>query len=138
NIFDEEDSVFLSNFPTENNDYNINKYVYNTWKKIFYIRKKFINLYESVRQLNQLGSTLETKITIVYGKNYNDVFNDVELLNMVLGSWDIKYKLSLEKEDVFNLEISKSKYKKCNRCWRYINNIKNGLCIRCTQVIHQF
>ncbi|MDR0915403.1 MAG: isoleucine--tRNA ligase, partial [Endomicrobium sp.] len=39
NIFDEEDSVFLSNFPTENNDYNINKYVYNTWKKIFYIRK---------------------------------------------------------------------------------------------------
>jgi isoleucyl-tRNA synthetase len=135
NIINNKDSVFLSDFPIANVNYNIETSVYNIWTKIFYIRKKFITLYESFRKINQLKSTLETEVTILYGINYSDVFDDISLLNIVLGSWDIKYKLNLYKDDMLKLEIRKSKYNKCNRCWRYINDIKNGLCLRCKQVI---
>jgi isoleucyl-tRNA synthetase len=140
NVFNNgnESSVFLSNFPIVNSNYHLNESTHEIFTKMFYIRKLFIHNYETFRKLHKLSSTLETAITITYGKNYDEVFNDISLLNIVLGSWDIKYKLSLDKEDELNIVLSRSKYQKCNRCWRYIDNIKNGLCLRCTQVISSF
>ncbi|MDR0890909.1 MAG: isoleucine--tRNA ligase [Endomicrobium sp.] len=131
-------SVFLSNFPIVNTCYNIKQDMEEIWKKIFFIREQCINLYENLRLKLGIGSILETSISITYGSLYKNVFQEIDLLKLVLGNWDINYNLDLIKDDALNIEINKSKYNKCNRCWRHINDIENGLCKRCQHVINLY
>jgi isoleucyl-tRNA synthetase len=127
-------SIFLSDFPVTNSRYILNAETLEKWKKILYVRKIALVAYEKLRQSKVIGSNLEASLNIKHGQKYNEIFKDLKLLNLVLGSWDIKCSF-LDKEDGLLIESAKSEYEKCARCWRHINGIKDGLCPRCREVI---
>jgi isoleucyl-tRNA synthetase len=127
-------SVFLSDFPIINSKYILQAGTIEKWEKILEVREKALSVYEKLRQSKVIGSNLEVSLNIVYGNKYAEVFKDPKLINLALGSWDIKCKAS-NKEDELIVEAVKSNYKKCARCWRHIDDIKDGLCPRCLEAL---
>ncbi|MDR2351381.1 MAG: isoleucine--tRNA ligase [Endomicrobium sp.] len=125
-------SVFLSDFPIMNSKYILQAKTIEKWKRILKAREKALFSYEKLRQNKVIGSNLEASLNITYGHKYTEAFKDLKLVNLSLGSWDIKYKNS-DKEDELTIEAVKSEYKKCVRCWRHIDGIKNDLCPRCLE-----
>jgi isoleucyl-tRNA synthetase len=127
-------SVFLSDFPIMNSKYILQAKTIEKWERILELREKALFSYEKLRQNKIIGSNLEASLSITYGHKYIEAFKDLKLINLSLGSWDIKYKNS-DKEDELTIEAVKSEYKKCVRCWRHIDGIKNDLCPRCSEVL---
>ncbi|MDR3256172.1 MAG: isoleucine--tRNA ligase [Endomicrobium sp.] len=127
-------SVFLSEFPIANSKYILQVEIFEKWEKILDTRKEVSAAYEKLRQSKVIGSNLEASLSITYGQKYNEIFKDLKLVNLTLGSWDIKYNLS-DKEDELHIEAAKSDYEKCVRCWRHIDDVKDTLCPRCRDVI---
>jgi isoleucyl-tRNA synthetase len=127
-------SVFLTDFPFINSKYILHAESLEKWEKILKTREEAMAANEKLRQDKTIGSNLEASLTIVYGKNYEKVFEDKELIKLALGSWDIKFSLS-EKEDLLSVKSEKSSCPKCARCWRHIENVKEGLCPRCGDAV---
>jgi isoleucyl-tRNA synthetase len=127
-------SVFLANFPITNSKYILQAEVLEKWKKILDVRREAQAAYEKLRQNKVIGSNLEASLDITYGQKYSEFFEDLKLVNLSLGSWDIKFKLSNEKDEL-TINASKSEYKKCARCWRHIDGIKDVLCSRCSEAV---
>ncbi|MDR2644518.1 MAG: isoleucine--tRNA ligase [Endomicrobium sp.] len=127
-------SVFLSDFPIMNSKYILQAKTIEKWERILEAREKALFFYEKLRQNKVIGSNLEASLNITYGHKYIEAFKDLKLVNLSLGSWDIKYKNS-DKEDELNIEARKSEYKKCARCWRHIDGIKDDLCPRCLEAL---
>jgi isoleucyl-tRNA synthetase len=125
-------SVFLSDFPIMNSKYILQAKTIEKWERILEAREKALFAYEKLRQNKVIGSNLEASLNITYGHKYIEAFKDLKLINLSLGSWDIKYKNS-DKEDELNIEAVKSEYKKCARCWRHIDGVKDDLCPRCLE-----
>ncbi|MDR3112225.1 MAG: isoleucine--tRNA ligase [Elusimicrobiota bacterium] len=129
-------SVFLSSFPTVNSKYILQSEILDKWEKITNVRKETLNACENLRREKIIGSSLEAEITIKYGKKYEEVFKDLELARIVFGSCDIKA-IPLDNEDKIEVSAKKTGLKKCARCWRHIESIKDDLCLRCKSAIHQ-
>jgi isoleucyl-tRNA synthetase len=127
-------SVFLSDFPIMNSKYILQAKTIEKWERILEAREKALFAYEKLRQNKVIGSNLEASLNITYGHKYIEAFKDLKLVNLSLGSWDIKYKNS-DKEDELNIEAVKSEYKKCARCWRHIDGVKDDLCPRCLEAL---
>jgi isoleucyl-tRNA synthetase len=128
-------SVFLTDFPIINKNYFLQSKVLEKWKKIFVIRKKVLLACERLRQEKVIGSINEASLSIMCGRKYSYIFEDLRVLNLALGSYDIKCDFLANEDDGIHIEASKSKHGKCMRCWRYIDSVKDGLCIRCRDVI---
>jgi isoleucyl-tRNA synthetase len=133
-LYDVTRSVFLSDFPVTNSEYILHAETLEKWEKILYVRKEVLAAYEKLRQNKVIGSNLEASLNIKYGQKYNEIFKDLKLANLILGSWDIKCNFS-DKEDDLLVEAAKSEYERCARCWRHIDGIKDDLCPRCREVI---
>jgi isoleucyl-tRNA synthetase len=127
-------SVFLSDFPIMNQKYILQIEIVEKWEKILEVREKVLSVCEKLRQSKVIGSNLEASLDIIYGDKYSEVFEDSELVNLALGSWDIKYNIS-DKKDELIVKAMKSEYRKCLRCWRHIDGIKDDLCPRCLEVL---
>jgi hypothetical protein len=89
---------------------------------------------EKLRKDKIIGSNLESSLTIKYGSKYEKALNDIDLINIVFGSWDIKLEKSDNEEEI-SFVAGKSSYGKCERCWRHIDHIENGLCERCAEAV---
>jgi isoleucyl-tRNA synthetase len=133
-LHDVKRSVFLSDFPVINSEYILHAEALEKWGKILCVRKEALAAYEKLRQNKVIGSNLEASLNIKYGQKYNEIFKDLKLVNLALGSWDIKCNFS-DNEDDLLIEAVKSEYGRCARCWRHIDGIKDGLCPRCREVI---
>lgn len=133
-VSDMPNSVFLSEFPLTNSKCILQAETLEKWEKILYARQIVLAEFEKLRQDKQIGSNLEGALEINYGQNYKNIFDDKNLVNLALGSWDIKLN---EKKDEELLEVtaSKSKFEKCGRCWRHIEGIKDDLCQRCNEAL---
>ncbi|GHT46840.1 isoleucine--tRNA ligase [Endomicrobiia bacterium] len=128
------ESVFLADFPTANSKYILQTKTFEKWEKILDVRREALSVYEKLRQDKVIGSNLETSLDVTYGQKYSDSFKDPKLINLVFGSWDIRYKIS-DKKDELIIKASKSEYKKCARCWKHIDGIQDDLCQRCLEVV---
>jgi isoleucyl-tRNA synthetase len=135
-LVDIPESVFLANFPKINNEYVFVNYENEKWEKMLHIRKKVFCIYEELRKKKIIGSTLDASVNIIYGKKYADCFKNLYLINLIIENWDTKYENSncINDNDII-INITKSLQKKCIRCWRYIDNVKNDLCLRCSIVM---
>jgi isoleucyl-tRNA synthetase len=129
-------SVFLSEFPIINSKYILQAQTIEKWEKILKVREQALSSYEKLRQSRIIGSNLEASLNITYGHKYTEAFKDLKLASLALGSWDIKYKKS-DKEDELVIEAVKSDYRKCARCWRHIDGIKDDLCPRCLEALNK-
>ena len=95
------------------------------------IKQQVLAETEKLRKDKIIGSNLESSLTIKYGSKYEKALNDIDLINIVFGSWDIKLEKSDNAEEI-SVVAGKSSYGKCERCWRHIDGInENGLCSRC-------
>ncbi|MDR1926091.1 MAG: class I tRNA ligase family protein, partial [Endomicrobium sp.] len=127
-------SVFLADFPETNSKYILPVETLKKWEKILHVRKEVLSVYEKLRQAKLIGSNLEASLDIIYGGKYNEFFKDLKFVDLILGTCDIKCNIS-KKEDDLVIKAARSEYKKCVRCWRYIEGIKDNLCPRCLEVV---
>ncbi|MDR0401496.1 MAG: isoleucine--tRNA ligase [Endomicrobium sp.] len=130
----EYNSIFFEDFPMPNYGQILENKTMEKWKKILDVRKSALIIYEKLRKSKIINSNFEASLNIVYGNEYFDVFKDSELINIVLGTCDIRC-FFLNGEKKFSIEATMSKLKKCLRCWRYIPDVENNLCFRCREVL---
>ncbi|MCL2798790.1 MAG: isoleucine--tRNA ligase [Endomicrobia bacterium] len=127
-------SVFLADFPIMNSKNILQAEILEKWEKILEVRSQALLGYEKLRQEKIIGSNLEAALKIKYPAKYADVFKDKNLVSLALGSWDLTFE-QVNGEDIISVETFKSEYQKCERCWRHIFGIKNGLCPRCAEAL---
>ncbi|MCL2484842.1 MAG: isoleucine--tRNA ligase [Endomicrobia bacterium] len=127
-------SVFLTDFPIMNSKNILQAETLEKWEKILEARGQALLGYEKLRQEKSIGSNLEAALKIKYSEKYAEVFKDKNLIALALGSWDLTLEQVAE-DDIISVEALKSEYEKCERCWRHIFGIKNGLCPRCAEAL---
>jgi len=130
----QNESVFVADFPITNSKYILQVEILEKWEKILSVRKEALAVYEKLRQSKIIGSNLEASVNITYGQKYVEVFENLKLINLTLGSWDIHCDFS-DKESDFFIKATKSEYEKCSRCWKHVDGIKDNLCSRCREVL---
>jgi len=127
-------SVFLADFPITNSKYILTGVDLEKWDKILEIREKVLAANEKLRQEKVIGSNLQAALKINFGSDFKHAFENINLLNLALGSWDIQAAPTALK-DTIEVLSEKSALEKCDRCWRHIKDVKDGLCPRCAEAI---
>lgn len=132
---DAPESVFLADFPEMNSKYIMQAEALEKWEKIIEIKHEVLVVNEKLRQSKTIGSNLESALHIKYGTDFSSAFEDMDLLNIALGSWDITIE-AVDDEKTLEIKAEKSEYKKCLRCWRHIGGInEDGICRRCAEAV---
>ncbi|MGD6858422.1 MAG: isoleucine--tRNA ligase [Enterobacteriaceae bacterium] len=119
---------------------------YKDWKIIFLIRDDVYNILEKLKEKKEINSSLEVSVNI-YTKNYiykllKKIKNELKFIFITSTVKIKKYKDSKnscfvsKKLNELKIYISKSKYKKCERCWNYDKSVGaifpyKELCNRC-------
>lgn len=128
-------SVFLADFPQPNSKYILEAEILEKWDMMLEARQLVMAENEKLRKEKIIGSNLEAGLIISYGSKYNKVFEDINLVNLALGSWDIKLSKAPD-EETLTVKAEKSVFKKCQRCWRHIKGVdENGVCRRCAEAL---
>ena len=127
-------SVFLADFPITNSKFILTASELEKWDKILTAREKVLASNEKLRQEKIIGSNLQAALTIKYGADFKQVFENMDLLNLALGSWDIAIE-SADAKETLEVSSKKSELEKCDRCWRHIKGVKDGLCPRCKEAV---
>jgi isoleucyl-tRNA synthetase len=128
-------SVILTDFPQTNSKYILEAEILEKWDKMLDVRQAVMAENEKLRQEKIIGSNLEAKLSVSYGAKYDNVFADINLVNLALGSWDIELSKAND-ENVLAVKAEKSGFGKCLRCWRHIRGIdENGVCPRCAEAL---
>ena len=133
---DEEkvESVMLSYYPKVNEKYD-NKELEEKWNKILKIKSLASKQLEEARANKVIGNSLEAKVKIIASNdNYNFIKKNENLLKDVL----IVSKLEIQenKKNIIEVKVEHADGEKCQRCWQYSDDIKNGLCLNCQNVLN--
>ena len=133
---DEEkvESVMLSYYPEVNEKYD-NKELEEKWNKILKIKSLASKQLEEARANKVIGNSLEAKVKIITSNdNYNFIKKNENLLKDVL----IVSKLEIQenKKNIIEVKVEHADGEKCQRCWKYSDDIKNGLCLNCQNVLN--
>lgn len=127
-------SVFLQDMPVANPKCILPPEQEQIWEKLLSIREKVLESNEKLRQDKIIGSNLESALEIKYGADFKEVFDNAALLNLVLGTWDIKSSFDAS-QNSFTVSSAKTSHQKCLRCWRHLEDICGGLCPRCREAL---
>ena len=132
---DLQEFVTLADFPQEKQEYKLDKDVLEKWETLVTIKQQVLAETEKLRKDKVIGSNLEASLVIKYSSKYANALKDIDLVNIVFGSWDIKLK-QVDNMEGFSIIVGKSSFGKCQRCWRHIEGInEDGLCPRCASAI---
>ena len=127
-----EVSVHLTDMP-EVTEYSDSKELNELFDLFFEFKEITYKKLEDIRNEKIIGSSLEAEIKV----NTNDKYN---LLNEKLGNY-LHQLLVVSKvifdENVKDIEVSKSNGKKCERCWNYVDELHDGICHRCENVVNK-
>ena len=126
------ESVFLSEFPKADDKFVFAGELKEKWAKMMEIRNTALTSFEELRRNKEIGSNLEAGITVGFEEKDRRAVENIELLKNVLGTWDVK---TVAKEKA-GVEVKKSELKKCERCWRHIEEVSaEGICPRCAKAL---
>lgn len=136
--FEKEESVFLYSWPSINKKL-YNKKILNDFGKLLNLRSKINEKLEEKRKNKEISSSLEARVILTVQEE------DFELLlkyREILSEFLIISDLVLEKGDVFGIEVQKTSFKKCQRCWKYLSSVGSNekypeLCDHCIKVIEE-
>ncbi|MBN1622201.1 MAG: isoleucine--tRNA ligase [Endomicrobiales bacterium] len=139
-----EESVFLASRPEINEKYVFSKELDDKWKKLSKTRDSVLIKFEELRKDKIIGSNMEGKLEILYSQNDKFLADEKELTQSVMGNWDIELKECADKssETAVNQQ-GKSKFNKCERCWRFTEDVNNNnkfggnLCSRCLKTLEE-
>ena len=131
-LINQEESVFLSNYLSNNNNSN-SKIDSDEWKRLFEIKDSVNQSIEKLRNDNKLKGSLDAIVNI--GANDED-FKILEKLGNELHFLFICSEANIKKESSLNIVITNSEHDKCTRCWhRDISvgksSIHKEICHRC-------
>ncbi len=137
--YKERESVFLETINKER------KYkddiLIKDFEKILELREFVFKLLEEMRINKKIGSSLEADIYIEGEdkiiEKYFDYFPEIFIVSQVKKGKPENFELSSEKENI-KIYVKRSKGEKCDRCWRYLEEVKRNekkICKRCEEVL---
>ena len=132
---DKKESILLLNMPKYYDKYIDNDLI-ETWDEIYEFREEILVYLEKARENKIIGHPLDAKVVIYTKGDEYDKFKDlIEILTMVL----IVSKVELRQGER-KIIIEKASGIKCERCWKYSEEIKENendliLCPRCISAI---
>jgi isoleucyl-tRNA synthetase len=101
------------------------------WEKIRAIRNDVLAALEIKRNEKVIGKSLEAKVTIKTNEDLSDVKPELAAACIVSQVEVVNGGTPLE------IIVEKADGEKCERCWIYSTNIKDGLCERCARVVKE-
>ncbi len=124
------DSIHLMDMPKLVN-YMDRDEVFSLFDKFFELESKVNKALEETRNQKIIGSSLEAEVIIKDDSKYLEV---KEKLGDYLHQLFIVSKVTFAdiEEDVM---VNKSSLEKCDRCWNYVDNVQDGICPRCQEVV---
>jgi len=125
----EIDSVHLCDMP-EVIHYDDELEVVELFNKFFELKEKVNKELEISRNEKVIGSSLEAEVKLKIDEKYNEV---KELLGDKLHQLFIVSKVSYDGNK--EVEVIKHSGEKCERCWNYVDVLKESICERCHNVI---
>ena len=132
NLNNQEESVFLSNYLTNENKDKL-EISNEEWKRLFEIKDSVNQSIEQLRNDNKLKGSLDAVVNI---EAHDADFSIIEKLGTELHFLFISSEANIKKGSSLKINITNSKHEKCVRCWhRDITVGKNDLyreiCQRC-------
>lgn len=129
-------SPMLTDYPVEAKEWD-NKEIATKWKKIIDLKGLCAKQLEISRAEKTIGNSLDARLTLMTSnKNeYKFLKDNEELLRVVLIVSQLEIKESKTKSDDIKIKVEHAKGDKCERCWQYSEDIEDGLCPRCREIL---
>ncbi|MDR0222727.1 MAG: isoleucine--tRNA ligase [Oscillospiraceae bacterium] len=131
---DDAKSVIFNLMPEKTNivaDADFNE----KWDKIRAVREEVLAALEVKRGEKVIGKSLEAKVILKGGEGVIPRA-DLSALLPELASAFIVSRVEYEKGgETLEITVEKAGGEKCGRCWAYSENVKDGLCARCNDVM---
>ena len=130
------ESPMLTDYPEANEKWD-NKELEEKWEKIIKIKNTVSKELELARSAKTIGNSLDAKVSIYANdEEYEFLNNNKDLIKEVL----IVSGLNIEenkrrREEGLGIKVEHADGEKCERCWMYDENTKDGLCPRCKKVL---
>lgn len=134
-----EDSVHVLDYMNTPKEWK-NEQLASDFETLYQIREDSLKKLQNLRDNGIIGSSLEGEIIIQCSQEfYHYIFPYKETLKEML----IVSHIEIIAEEISEIQITaqsayKNKKMKCERCWHFKNNIKDGVCARCQEIIHSF
>ncbi len=106
-----------------------NKILDTKWKELFKIKEAANVAIEEKRTSKEIGSSLEANLKITADSKKFNLLEGIDLAEYFITSKAEKFKSN--NKDELIVEVTKSKGKKCPRCWKILDNV----CSRCEKVM---
>lgn len=141
------ESVFLSDWPTFETEV-LDTEAEKLWDRIIEVRGAILRGLEEARAKELIGHPLDAKVRLKLSEEFKDLAVSVSpsMWEMAAIVSEVEVVDPSSKEELpwldaltgISLEIEKSTYEKCPRCWRRTPEVaEKGLCSRCLSVLHQ-
>ena len=125
-ISDKNDSIHENYFVKIPNQWKNDK-LSKKWSKLFKIKQEANIAIERKRANKEIGSSLEAEIKLILEKEKFELLDDLDLAEYFIVS---KAEKRLSKNNDIKIEVFKAKGKKCERCWKILENE----CERCSNL----
>ena len=142
-------SPMLTSYPVENAEWE-NKEIAEKWEKIIMCKNLVAKELELSRADKVIGNSLDAMVTIKASSNdYKFLKDNEKLIRDVLIVSQLKLEENKKAKDVisnadknsidgnFEIKVEHAKGEKCDRCWQYSEDLKDGLCERCRNVLKE-
>ena len=146
----EESTIFTQIWYEDLLQLNEDEYINSkSWDLIFSVRQHVMKTLESFREHGDIGSGLEAEVTIYCQENTKktlELLGDELRFILITSSANLDSLSSEDGSDIFELpngekikvEVARSKYSKCVRCWHYRSDVGHNskhpqLCSRCIE-----
>jgi len=132
-----KNSIHLESIPVIKKE-NINQELDLVWSKVLTLREQASKQIEEKRKNKEIGHSLDVDLDMVLPE---DIYDVVAKLDMDLSQIFIVSNVKITKGQELKIEVRKSEFKKCARCWQYkedVGKIKEceDLCKRCKDAIN--
>jgi isoleucyl-tRNA synthetase len=135
--FRPEDSVHLRLFPEPDPEW-LNPLVVQDFDMLLALRAKIMQAVESAQKAKTIGGTLEARVVVRVCES-----NEVQVTRKYRAELDeifVISDLALEESTSFSMEVSKTSNARCERCWRYREDVGSHvayptLCGRCANML---
>ncbi len=121
-----DESIHENNFVNIPNKWK-NDELNEKWSNLFKIKQEINVAIEEKRISKEIGSSLEAEVKLSINKEKFELLKDIDLAEYFIVS---KAEKKLSEKDEVEIKVSKAKGKKCERCWKILED----QCIRCSNL----
>lgn len=140
-VFGNVDSVHLLTFPEIPNEWR-NGDLARRWQMMIYVRNEILPFLESQRKRKEIGSSLESHVTVKLSKDTSDLFQNTSLTEICIIS-SVTIEIEGITDSMVGVVTSTAQGCKCERCWKILPEVgqdkeHKGLCTRCADAVRKY